>query len=104
MHLIIDDLDVDEDITLVSAATITVTIDDITLTKALEALKTSKPKIRGIVIKDHKEPKRMQEEEQQELNEEEKAKLFMELLKKRRKFFDAKRTEEKRSRPPTKAQ
>nr|GEV23134.1 hypothetical protein [Tanacetum cinerariifolium] len=42
--------------------------------------------------------------EQQELNEEEKAKLFMELLEKRRKFFAAKRTEEKRNRPSTKAQ
>nr|GEU30709.1 hypothetical protein [Tanacetum cinerariifolium] len=61
---IIDDLDADEDITLVndqemfdvSAAATTVTIDDITLAKALEDLKTSKPKIRGIVIKDHEEP------------------------------------------------
>nr|GEV60460.1 putative Gag-Pol polyprotein [Tanacetum cinerariifolium] len=33
-----------------------VTIDDITLAKALEALKTSKPKIRGIVIRYHEEP------------------------------------------------
>nr|GEV86973.1 hypothetical protein [Tanacetum cinerariifolium] len=44
----------------VSAATTTVakelTVDDITLAKALEALKTSKPKIRGIVVRDHKEP------------------------------------------------
>nr|GEX15448.1 hypothetical protein [Tanacetum cinerariifolium] len=135
---IIDDLDADEDITLVndqeclmliriykvkkwllnkrllliksqllmlhSNAAITVTIDDITLAKALEDLKTSKPKIRGIVIRDHEKPKRMQAEEQQELNEDEKAKLFMELLEKRRKFFAAKRTKKKRNRPPTKAQ
>nr|GEV78557.1 hypothetical protein [Tanacetum cinerariifolium] len=43
----------------VSAATTTIvkdlTVDDITLAKALEALKTSKPKIRGIVVRDHKE-------------------------------------------------
>nr|GEV23013.1 copia protein [Tanacetum cinerariifolium] len=39
-----------------SAAATTITIDDITLAKALEALKTLKPKIRGIVIKDHEEP------------------------------------------------
>nr|GEY18027.1 hypothetical protein [Tanacetum cinerariifolium]GEY32862.1 hypothetical protein [Tanacetum cinerariifolium]GEY32872.1 hypothetical protein [Tanacetum cinerariifolium] len=88
----------------VSAAATTVIIDDITLAKALEALKTSDLKIRRIVIKDHEEPKRMQTQEQQELNEEEKAKLFMELLEKRRKFFAAKRTKEKRNRPPTKAQ
>nr|GFA71504.1 hypothetical protein [Tanacetum cinerariifolium] len=45
----------------VSAATTTITIDDITLAKALEDLKTSKPKIRGIVIKDREEPKITQE-------------------------------------------
>nr|GFB62828.1 hypothetical protein [Tanacetum cinerariifolium] len=39
----------------VSAAATTVTIDDITLAKVLKALKTSKPKIRGIVLKDHEE-------------------------------------------------
>nr|GEV18923.1 uncharacterized protein ycf2 [Tanacetum cinerariifolium] len=41
----------------VSVATTTATIDDITLAKALEDLKTSKPKIKGIVIKDHEEPR-----------------------------------------------
>nr|GEW78584.1 hypothetical protein [Tanacetum cinerariifolium] len=41
----------------VSAAATTVTIDNITLAKTLEDIKTSKPKIRGIVIKDHEEPK-----------------------------------------------
>nr|GEX62804.1 uncharacterized mitochondrial protein AtMg00810-like [Tanacetum cinerariifolium] len=40
----------------VSAAITTVTIDDITLAKALKALKTSKLKIREIIIKDHEEP------------------------------------------------
>nr|GEY69768.1 putative ribonuclease H-like domain-containing protein [Tanacetum cinerariifolium] len=44
----------------VSAATTTaakdLTVDDITLAKVLEALKTSKPKIRGIVVRDHEEP------------------------------------------------
>nr|GEX39327.1 hypothetical protein [Tanacetum cinerariifolium] len=89
---IIDDLDVDEDITLVndqemfdadndlqgeevvveqeviadkepsvddahvSVAATTITTDDITLAKALEDLKSLKPKIRGIVIKDNEEP------------------------------------------------
>nr|GEU82980.1 hypothetical protein [Tanacetum cinerariifolium] len=89
---IIDDLDADEDITLindqemfdtdkdlqgkdvvveqevvadkepcvdaaqVSAAATNVTIYDITLAKSLEDLKTSRSKIRGIVIKDHEEP------------------------------------------------
>nr|GEW66814.1 hypothetical protein [Tanacetum cinerariifolium] len=116
---IIDDLDADEDITLLVLLQ-QLSINDITLAKALEALKTSKPKIRGIVIKDHEEPsksrtttissqksqgkERLQAEEQQELNEEAKAKLFMELLEKRRKFFAAKSAEENGNRPPTKAQ
>nr|GFB18782.1 hypothetical protein [Tanacetum cinerariifolium] len=39
----------------VSVAATNVTIDDITLAKAFKDLKTSKPKIRGIVIKDHEE-------------------------------------------------
>nr|GEY90358.1 hypothetical protein [Tanacetum cinerariifolium] len=34
----------------------------------------------------------------------EKAKLFMEFMEKRRKFFATKRDEEKRNKPPTKAQ
>nr|GEW59580.1 hypothetical protein [Tanacetum cinerariifolium] len=151
----------------------TITFDDITLAKALEALKTSKPKIRGIIIRDHEEPgesrttttvslkksqnkgkakmikepmkskkkdqilldeevakklqdesneeerlageraridadfelaQRLQAKEQDELTDAENAKLFMELLEKRRKFFATKRDEERRNRPPTKAQ
>nr|GEV66268.1 ribonuclease H-like domain-containing protein [Tanacetum cinerariifolium] len=54
----IKEVDVAQD--QISAAITTVakdlTIDDITLAKALEALKTLKPKIRGIVVRDHKEP------------------------------------------------
>nr|GFA20083.1 hypothetical protein [Tanacetum cinerariifolium] len=38
------------------------------------------------------------------LTDAEKEKLFMEFLEKRRKFFASKRAEEKRNRPPTKAQ
>nr|GEY25877.1 hypothetical protein [Tanacetum cinerariifolium] len=53
---------------------------------------------------DYQLAERMQAVEQKELNEEEKAKLFMEILEKRRKFFVAKRIEDKRNRPPTKAQ
>nr|GEU53354.1 retrovirus-related Pol polyprotein from transposon TNT 1-94 [Tanacetum cinerariifolium] len=40
----------------VTAAATTIIIDDIILAKALKDLKNSKPKIRGIVIKDHEEP------------------------------------------------
>ncbi|GKB75611.1 putative ribonuclease H-like domain-containing protein [Tanacetum coccineum] len=47
---------------------------------------------------------RLQAREQEELTIEERAKLFQQLLEKRRKFFAAKRIEEKRNKPPTKAQ
>ncbi|GKE17960.1 hypothetical protein Tco_1425537 [Tanacetum coccineum] len=46
----------------------------------------------------------MQEQEQEELSVEEKATLFQQFLEKRRKHFASKRTEEKRNKPPTKAQ
>ncbi|GJW17694.1 retrotransposon protein, putative, ty1-copia subclass [Tanacetum coccineum] len=42
--------------------------------------------------------------EQEELIDEEKAKLFMEFMEKRRKHFATLRAQEKRNRPPTKAQ
>ncbi|GJS00330.1 retrovirus-related pol polyprotein from transposon TNT 1-94 [Tanacetum coccineum] len=45
-----------------------------------------------------------QSKEREELTDEEKAKLFMELMEKKRKHFAALRAQEKRNRPPTKAQ
>nr|GFA04278.1 hypothetical protein [Tanacetum cinerariifolium] len=48
--------------------------------------------------------KGLQAKEQQELTDKEKATLFMKLLEKRRKFFAAKRAEEKKNKPPTHAQ
>nr|GEW68747.1 hypothetical protein [Tanacetum cinerariifolium] len=53
---------------------------------------------------DYELAQRLQVEEQEELTDAEKEKLFMEFLEKRKKFFAAKRAEEKRNRPPTKAQ
>ncbi|GKE47752.1 hypothetical protein Tco_1479010 [Tanacetum coccineum] len=47
---------------------------------------------------------RLQTREREELTDEEKGKLFMELIEKRRKRFSALRAQEKRNRPPTKAQ
>ncbi|GJX96791.1 hypothetical protein Tco_0352589 [Tanacetum coccineum] len=47
---------------------------------------------------------RLQAQEQEELSNAEKATLFVELLNKRRKHFAAKRVEEKRNKPPIKAQ
>ncbi|GKC87473.1 hypothetical protein Tco_1148122, partial [Tanacetum coccineum] len=53
---------------------------------------------------DYELASKLQAEEQEELTIEEKAKQFLELMEKRRKHFTAKRVEEKRSKPPTKAQ
>nr|GEX89656.1 hypothetical protein [Tanacetum cinerariifolium] len=143
-------------------------VDDITLAKALMAIKSAKPKAdkvliqepeqgtttttsttitaassrpkaKGIVIHDQEQEQRLESERAQqekeanialigswddvqdkinvdyelaqrlqekkdELADAEKAKLFMDFLKKRRKFFAAKRAEEKRNKPPIKAQ
>ncbi|GJZ81381.1 hypothetical protein Tco_0646375 [Tanacetum coccineum] len=46
----------------------------------------------------------MQAREQEELTDEEKERLFVELLEKRKKHFAALRAQEKRNKPPTKAQ
>ncbi|GJT25192.1 ribonuclease H-like domain, reverse transcriptase, RNA-dependent DNA polymerase [Tanacetum coccineum] len=46
----------------------------------------------------------MQTEEQEQLSIEEKSKLFVELLEKRKKHFASLRAQEKRNKPPTKAQ
>ncbi|GKB94250.1 hypothetical protein Tco_0980387, partial [Tanacetum coccineum] len=195
----INAIDADEDITLevfvaaqnenvveevvdaaqVSTATTTVTIttEEITLAQALEALKTSKPKVKGIVFQepsttititiissqqsqdngkgimieeplnpmekkvkimldkeadlklqaekekeanialieeyddiqakidaDHQLAERLQSQQQEELPDVEKATFFQQLLEKRRKHFVAKRAEEKRNKPPIKAQ
>ncbi|GKA02520.1 hypothetical protein Tco_0675185 [Tanacetum coccineum] len=95
-----------------AATNVTITTEEITLAQALEALKTSKPKDKGkewddIQAKidvDHQLAERLQAQEQEELSVEEKATLFQQLLEKRRKHFAAKRAEEKRNKPPTKAQ
>ncbi|GKG02512.1 hypothetical protein Tco_0310148, partial [Tanacetum coccineum] len=53
---------------------------------------------------DYQLAERLQAQEQHELTIEEKSTLFQQLLKKRRKFFATKRAEEKRNRPPIRAQ
>ncbi|GJR60048.1 hypothetical protein Tco_1502210 [Tanacetum coccineum] len=60
--------------------------------------------IQAKIDADHQLAERLQAQEQEELSVEEKATLFQQLLEKRRKHFAAKRAEEKRNKPPTKAQ
>nr|GEX19660.1 hypothetical protein [Tanacetum cinerariifolium] len=113
--------------TSTAATTPTISMDEITLAKALIKIKTSRPKAKRIVMqepsekptptpivssqqpskvqeKDYKLAQRLQEEEQEQLTDDEKARLFMQFLEKRRKFFVAKRAKEKRNKRPTKAQ
>ncbi|GKA80011.1 hypothetical protein Tco_0786607 [Tanacetum coccineum] len=53
---------------------------------------------------DYQLAQRLQAQEQEELTAEEKARLFVQFLEQRRKHFAAKRAEDKRNRPPTRAQ
>ncbi|GJU82553.1 hypothetical protein Tco_1284918 [Tanacetum coccineum] len=53
---------------------------------------------------DYQLAQRLQAQEQDELTDEEKARLFVQFLEQRRKHFAAKRAEEKRNIPPTRAQ
>ncbi|GJX98581.1 hypothetical protein Tco_0355600 [Tanacetum coccineum] len=105
--------------TTVSAPTITK--DEITLAQALAELKSVKPKVttatttttKGILLQEPSESittttipskDKGKAKEQDKLTVDEKATLFQQLLKKRRKHFAAKRAEEKRNMPPTRAQ
>nr|GFA48972.1 hypothetical protein [Tanacetum cinerariifolium] len=85
----IDDIDQDEDITLVNDQ------DD---------AKIFNDDVHAKIDVDYQLAERLQAEEQEELTDAEKATLFVQLLKKRRKHFTAKRAEEKRNKPPTQAQ
>ncbi|GJU34180.1 hypothetical protein Tco_1182534 [Tanacetum coccineum] len=60
--------------------------------------------VQAKVKADYQLAQRLQAQEEKELTDEEKARLFVQLLKQRRKHFVAKRAEEKRNRPPTRAQ
>ncbi|GJV21015.1 hypothetical protein Tco_1370035 [Tanacetum coccineum] len=60
--------------------------------------------IQANIDADYQPAKRLQAQEQQELTIKEESTLFVKILEKRKKHFAAKRAEEKRNRPPTRAQ
>ncbi|GKE45260.1 hypothetical protein Tco_1472544, partial [Tanacetum coccineum] len=60
--------------------------------------------IQAKIETDYELAQRLKVEEQEELTVDEKATLFQQLLEKRKKHFTAKRAEEKKNRPPTRAQ
>nr|GEV69113.1 ribonuclease H-like domain-containing protein [Tanacetum cinerariifolium] len=118
-----------------AATTVTITTEEITLDQVLEALKTSKPKVKMIVFQEPEEPVKPKKKDQIRIDEEAAKKLqaefdeeervarekdkkeeranialiktwddIQEKINKRRKHFAAKRAQEKRNKPPTKAQ
>ncbi|GJZ92484.1 hypothetical protein Tco_0664549 [Tanacetum coccineum] len=119
------------EVSIASPTTAKITNVELTLAHTLVELKNARPKTKGIVMQepsesitttttipskdkgkgimdkvktDYELAQRLQAEEQEELTIEEISKLFQQLLKKRRKHFAAKSVEERRNRPPTKAQ
>ncbi|GJY17386.1 hypothetical protein Tco_0388877, partial [Tanacetum coccineum] len=60
--------------------------------------------VQAMIDADYQMAQQMQAEEQEKLSIEEKSKLFLQLLEARKKHFAAMRTQEKRSKPPTKTQ
>ncbi|GJW57037.1 putative ribonuclease H-like domain-containing protein [Tanacetum coccineum] len=60
--------------------------------------------VQAMIDADYQMAQQMQAEEQEKLSIEEKSKLFVQLLEARKKHFAAMRAQEKRNRPPTKAQ
>ncbi|GKD86913.1 hypothetical protein Tco_1358067, partial [Tanacetum coccineum] len=106
-----------------TASTTTTFIDELTLAQTLNEIKAAKPKsvttaatttttavtrpnTRGVIVQEpnYELASRLQVEEQGELTVEEKSKLFIELMDKRKKHFARLRAEERRRKPPTKAQ
>ncbi|GJU69468.1 hypothetical protein Tco_1255727 [Tanacetum coccineum] len=65
----------------------------------IEELMVEQAKVKA----DYQLAQRLQAQEQEELTGKEKARLFVQFLEQRRKHFAAKRAEEKRNRPPTRA-
>ncbi|GJR20758.1 putative ribonuclease H-like domain-containing protein [Tanacetum coccineum] len=114
----------------ISAAkpTETTITDDLTIARTLIEIRSAKPKVKWVVIVeqsesttrirpqqllskdkamidvDYKMAQKMQAEEQEKFSIEEKSKLFAQLLEARKKHFAAMRSQEKRNKPPTKAQ
>nr|GEV62697.1 retrotransposon protein, putative, unclassified [Tanacetum cinerariifolium] len=60
--------------------------------------------VQAMMVADYELAVRLHKEEQGELTVEEKSRLFVELMDKRKKHFEKLRAEEKRRKPPTKAQ
>ncbi|GKE05643.1 hypothetical protein Tco_1397661, partial [Tanacetum coccineum] len=72
--------------------------------KEVEEANISWDNVQAMIEADRLLAERLQAREQEVLTDEDKARLFAELLEKRKKHFAALRAQEKRNKPPTKAQ
>ncbi|GKF27777.1 hypothetical protein Tco_0094119 [Tanacetum coccineum] len=72
--------------------------------KEEEANIVSWDKVQAMIDADYQMAQQMQAKEQEKLSIEEKSKLFLQLLEARKKHFATMRSQEKRIKPPTKAQ
>ncbi|GJZ66682.1 hypothetical protein Tco_0623378 [Tanacetum coccineum] len=70
----------------------------------IEEANISRDNVQAMIEADRLLAERLQAREQEELTDEEKTRLFVELLEKRKKHFASLRAQEKRNKPPTKAQ
>ncbi|GKC06629.1 hypothetical protein Tco_0998239 [Tanacetum coccineum] len=86
-----------------ASPTKTTIADDLTIAQTLIEIR-SWDDVQAKIDADYQLAQRLQAQEQEELTDEEKARLFVQFLEQRRKHFAAKRAEEKRNRPPTRAQ
>ncbi|GJZ37809.1 putative ribonuclease H-like domain-containing protein [Tanacetum coccineum] len=115
----IDDIDANIDITLVNDAVndqdmfdvndlageeVFIEEQGVPNSKKDDAAQVSTTSTKAKIKADQLLAERLQAREQEELTIEERAILFQQLLEKRRKHFAAKRAEEKRNMPPTRAQ
>ncbi|GJQ97680.1 hypothetical protein Tco_0008819 [Tanacetum coccineum] len=109
-NIVEEAVDVTDVVTIpISAATITNV--ELSLAQTLIELNSARLKTKGVVMQEPSESTPIislqlasQAQEQQELTIKEKSTLFIQLLEKRKKHFVAKRAEEKRNMPPTRAQ
>nr|GEU54324.1 hypothetical protein [Tanacetum cinerariifolium] len=97
---------------ITTATTPQISKDDVTLAQTLMEIKAAKPKAKGR-LQEAKMKAKMDEEERmakekneanRDLSTEERSKLLAKLIESRRKYFAAKRAEEIKNKPPTKAQ
>ncbi|GJT91528.1 hypothetical protein Tco_1080373 [Tanacetum coccineum] len=81
---------------------VTIPVSDATTTTTTTAI-TDTDANKAKIDADYQLAQRLQAQEQDELTDEEKARLFVQFLEQKRKHFTAKRAEEMRNRPPTRA-